>query len=150
MNNFKPSRLPVDTIIAKIDTEERFIKRAPGLWDLLDVHCGDCGEVVIESETEEDLAIARMHAYKAFGAADKYFGDNYKIIAVPFALLEIVAKHANDGYEDDAMWSIIRCGIEDLNEIAKRDAEIAEDAEKANRPTAEEFVSAFEAFKEIK
>ena len=127
MNDFKPSELPVDTTIERIGDKTRYTKQTPGVWSLVDPHCIDCSEVVLESATMVDLEAARANNYEAYGAADQYFDGNFTIVAMPFKLVWALSIALNDEYEDTNVVQIIKDYVEHNAHEAKREAERAEE-----------------------
>lgn len=127
MNDFKPSELPVDTIIEG-DVVGMFIKRANGVWEEINAHCGDCATIVFDTPTPEKIAeFEKKYDKVREFASDSYFKDRFKIVALPFSLTHRLAMVLNDEYEDANVDQIIRDYIEHLAHEAKRLAEIAED-----------------------
>lgn len=88
MHNFKPSELPVGTIID--DQEEgTFYKDAPGEWaELQYLDAGTQAIVWDEGPTLQNVANFRGNVVQT--PSDEYFKD-FKILSVPLSVLEHMA-----------------------------------------------------------
>lgn len=88
MKNFKPSELPIDTVI---DDQEwgTFRKDAPGLWAELQQHCVDCQDFVYDKgPTAADEYLNGNHVETP---SDEYFKD-FKVLAFPAGVVDYIVK----------------------------------------------------------
>lgn len=95
MKQFKPSELPVNTLIDDYD-QGTWLKDSDNTW--FDV--GNClGLVFQEGPTEQERALFANHKI-VLEPADEYF-KNFKILSVPLAALEHMANEYSITIETD-------------------------------------------------